>query len=68
MATTPKTKIDWEPYRGTNGTLDYMLKKGIEPTRENYIFMDYGGKPPEPWTAEHESMLPEPLQEGYKDD
>jgi hypothetical protein len=45
-----------------------MLKKGIEPTRENYIFMDYGGKPPEPWTAEHESMLPEPLQEGYKDD
>jgi hypothetical protein len=64
MATTPK--IDWEPHRKNDVTLNWMLKKGIEPTRENYIFHAYAGKPPKPWTHEHEAELPEPLQDGSK--
>jgi hypothetical protein len=63
MATKPS---DLEQYRDNDATLNWMLKRGIEPTRENYIDFAYGGTPPSPWTHEHESMLPEPLQDGSK--
>lgn len=63
MATT---KSDLEPYRDNDYTLDWMLKNNIEPTRDKYIFHSYGGNPPDPWTQEHESMLPEPLQDASK--
>lgn len=59
-------KIDWEPYRKRDVTLNWMLKEGIEPTRENYIFHAYAGKPPRRWTHEHEAELPEPLQDASK--
>jgi hypothetical protein len=64
MATTKR--IDWEEHRKGDVTLDWMLKSDIPPTRENYIFHAYAGKPPKPWTHEHEAELPEPLQDGSK--
>jgi hypothetical protein len=57
---------DLEDARQNDVTLNWMLKNGIPPTRENYIYHAYAGKPPDPWTHEHEAEIPEPLQDGSK--
>jgi hypothetical protein len=37
--------------------------QGLALRRENWIKANYmPNKPPDPWTAEHETELPEPLQ------
>jgi len=64
MATTKTT--DFEEHRKHDFTLDWMLKNDIPPTRANYIFHAYAGKPPKHWTHEHEMELPEPLQDASK--
>lgn len=52
-----------EPYREHDATLNWMMTNGVPLTRENYIFHAYGGTPPARWGMEHESELPEPLQD-----
>lgn len=47
----------------TQGMLDLMKQMGVEPTRENYIDCAYLGTPPDPWTPEDESELPDNLQD-----
>jgi hypothetical protein len=42
-----------------------MRRAGIVVTRENYIDVAWGAERPEPWTPEHEAMLPEVLQETW---
>lgn len=64
MATTKTSEL--EPYRDNDSVLNWMLSQGIEPTREKYIFHAYGGQEPDPWTHEHETQLPEPLQDFSK--
>jgi hypothetical protein len=39
-----------------------MVDQGVPLTRQNYIDMNWLGKPPEEWTAEHEADLPEMFQ------
>jgi hypothetical protein len=39
-----------------------MIRFGIPVTRENWIKIAYSGHPPEDWTRELESELPEHLQ------
>lgn len=39
-----------------------MQARGIPVTRANYLYEAYGDEMPDPWTAEHESMLPDELQ------
>ena len=55
-----------EEHRHNDATLDWMLKNNIPVTREDYIYLNHGGKPPKPWTHEHEAELPEPLQDASK--
>jgi hypothetical protein len=43
-------------------TLAYMIKNGLPLTREKWISMNYMGRPPAEWTAEHEAEVPEPFQ------
>ena len=31
-------------------------------TRERWMDMNYGNRPPKVWTAEHEAEVPEPFQ------
>ncbi len=59
---------DWEEYRKHDYTLNWMMKNDIPVTRDNYIFHSYAGKPPKHWTHDHESQLPEPLQDASKVD
>lgn len=40
-----------------------MINHGRPLTRDNYILHNWGPEPPEPWTAEHEAEIPEPLQD-----
>jgi hypothetical protein len=49
--------------RGEDSTLDWMMSKGMPLTRDSYILANWGPEPPEPWTAEHEAEIPEPLQD-----
>ena len=42
----------------------YLRSKGIKVDRQTWIDFNWGSTPPEPWTAEAESMLPDELQEG----
>jgi hypothetical protein len=49
--------------RGDDTTLDWMMSKGRRLTRDNYILHNWGPEPPEPWTAEHEFAIPEPLRD-----
>jgi hypothetical protein len=37
---------------------------GLPVTRENFILLNWGSEPPEPWTNEDEDQLPEELQVG----
>jgi hypothetical protein len=48
-----------------DATVDYMIKKGIPLTRENYLTHAYGADlPPEDgWNYEHEMMIPQPFQD-----
>jgi hypothetical protein len=55
-----------EPFRQNDPTLHWMMNNNVPLTREDYIDMAYGGTPPQPWTQEHESQLPGPLQDGAK--
>lgn len=52
---------------GTNSSDDILVnwlnKKGIPVTRDNYIALAYPDGPPAPWTAEHEADLPDELQD-----
>jgi hypothetical protein len=41
--------------------LNFMIRNGVELTRENYLEIAYMGNPPE-LDAEAESMLPEQFQ------
>jgi hypothetical protein len=74
MATTPRSEgeegvvspAELEAHRHNDITLDYMLKQGIPVTRERYIYLNHGGKPPKRWTQEHEAELPGPLQDANK--
>jgi hypothetical protein len=43
-------------------TLAYMIENGLPLTREKWISLNYVGRPPEPWTDEHEAEVPESLQ------
>lgn len=44
--------------------LEGMHRRGTPLTRDNYIALTTIGTPPdEPWTAEDEDSLPEPLQD-----
>jgi hypothetical protein len=56
--------INWKAHRRMNVLVDgFMRFHHRPPTREEYIDLAYGEKEmPEEWTAEHESMLPEPLR------
>jgi hypothetical protein len=44
-----------------NNTLEYMKKKGISLTRENYLDFAYLGNPPEELSAEEEAEIPSRL-------
>jgi hypothetical protein len=39
-----------------------MLERGLPLDRETYLAMNWGADLPEPWTAEHEEQVPEPLR------
>jgi len=43
-----------------------LLARGGPVTRERYINNAYGADVPDPWTAEHELEIPEPLQDHTK--
>lgn len=47
---------------GTDLLVEYMIKKGIHLTRENYLDMAYPEGAPDPMPAELEAMLPEIFQ------
>jgi hypothetical protein len=49
-------------------TLATMIKRGLPLTREKWISMAYLGRPPKPWTAEHEGEVPAPLRDFDKVD
>lgn len=55
------------PQTGINSNDDilvnWLTKKGIPVNRENYLQLAYPDGPPRPWTAEHESALPDELQD-----
>jgi len=40
-----------------------MLRRGMTVDRETYIGLAHMGTPPEPWTFEDESSLPDELQD-----
>ena len=40
----------------------WMRKKNIPLTRDNYIDLNWGEARPDPWDAEAEAMLPDELQ------
>jgi hypothetical protein len=42
--------------------LRHMIKNGGPLTRKRYVGLSFMGEPPDPWTAEHESMLPPMFQ------
>jgi hypothetical protein len=42
--------------------MQLMRECGVTVTRENYIAMAWDNKIPDPWTPEHETMLPPELQ------
>jgi len=63
MATT---RSELEPFRQGDSVLDHMLSQNMPLTREQYISLAHAGRPPEPWTMEHESEIPEPLQDASK--
>jgi hypothetical protein len=43
--------------------IESLRQNGRPVTRERYIRLNYLGRPPEPWTREHEGELPEFLQD-----
>lgn len=47
-------------------TVDLMRRAGIALTRENFIALNWGDDPPEPWTAGLEAEIPEELQDWTK--
>jgi hypothetical protein len=47
-------------------TLAYMINKGIPLTRERWIKLNWLGDPPQPWGVEHETEVPELLQDHTK--
>ena len=49
---------------GSSPVLKRMVEAGIPLTRENFIDLNWLGKPPEEWTAEHEADLPEMFRRG----
>jgi hypothetical protein len=50
----------------SDDVLKLMRKYHIPITRANYIELAYWGKPPVPWTPEHEDMLPFRLRKPIK--
>jgi len=50
-----------------SGTLRLMIRTGAPLTREKWISMNYMGHPPEPWTSEAESEVPEPFRRPLHD-
>lgn len=49
------------PLSGGDPVLETMLKDNMPLNRSTYIGLNWGGKP-DPWTAEHEAEIPEPLR------
>jgi hypothetical protein len=49
-------------------TAQWMRKHGLELTRENYIAVNWGNTPPDPWDAESEAQLPDELQQWPQDE
>ena len=43
--------------------VNWLKKKGIPVTRDNYLQLAYPDGAPRPWTAEHEEALPDDLQD-----
>jgi hypothetical protein len=57
------------PLRGGDPVLDLLLRAPTDEglTREAYLQLAYlGDDLPDPWTAEHELELPDPLQDPSK--
>ena len=52
--------------RGSDPLVDWMTDNGVPVTRDAYLGLAYGGELPDPWTADHEMDLPEPLQDASK--
>lgn len=48
---------------GSDPVLKMMLSRGLPLDRETYLAFSYPDNMPNPWTAEHESELPEPFQQ-----
>lgn len=49
---------------GTDPILKHMIETGLPLSRGIYLGLHYApGETPDPWTSEHESALPEPLQD-----
>ena len=46
----------------TDPILDHMIRHNLPLNRQTWIDVNYGGEPPDPWTAEDEAEVPEPLQ------
>jgi hypothetical protein len=44
--------------------IETLREAGLPVTRENYILLNWGSEPPDPWTPEDEDELPEELQMG----
>ncbi len=47
---------------GSDPVLQEMIKHQMPLDRQTYVAMNWGPKPPSPWTAEHELEIPEPLR------
>lgn len=51
-----------ELLRGQDPILDLLLKSGDEPTRENYVTLNWAGEAPAELDAEAEASLPAPFR------
>jgi hypothetical protein len=54
--------VEHAPVKDNDPVIDYLKKSNLPVTRENYIEANWSPVP-KPWTAEHESELPENLQD-----